>query len=79
MYLLSGLTTTGSHIRGLCHLVNAIIPTMSIIKPMTLTKLTSAQRKSSIYIELVFYLYCYQKMLEILMIINNFGEVKDIY
>ncbi len=49
MYL-SSLVATSLYIKGFYYLVNILISTKSIIRPVTLTKLTFAQKISSSYV-----------------------------
>lgn len=59
MYLLLSLSITDLNTRGFCHLVNTLTSIESIIRLMILTKLTSIQKRSLSYVQLVFHLYHY--------------------
>ena len=59
---LLGLSATGLHTKGLCHLVNTLTSIESImIGLVALTKLTSAQGKSPSCVQLVFHPHHHQK------------------
>lgn len=65
MDLLLDLSVTNLYIKDLCHLVNTLIFTKSIIKTVVLTKLISLQERNLSCIQLVFHPYCYQKYLKV--------------